>query len=116
MTRFVGVPSVPLDTDPDLARVMYALKENVELLTDQRGEFDKASVALTSGQINTPTIAEGTFRALTAKGLGATISDVPVPLQADYVKALNDIQRLAADVETLRAVVNLLVTQLRNQT
>lgn len=115
MARFVGIPSVPLDADPDLARVLYALKENVELLTDQRGETDKASVAVTQDRATVPTVGTSSFRALTARGLGATISDIPVPLQADYVKALNDIQRLAADVANLQSVVNLLITQLRNQ-
>jgi hypothetical protein len=113
MARFSGIPSVTLeDPDPQLARILYALKENVELLTNQRGEPDRASVALLSGSITTSQ-ASSTYSGLTAKGVGTEVSGVAVPLLADYVKALQDIQTLAYDVAVLRNTVNALIAQLR---
>jgi len=114
MSRFVGVPSIPFNDDPALVRILLALKENVELLTDQRAEPDKASVALLAGNLSAPTAANGVFQRLTARGSAARIENFVVPIQSDYVKALGDIQRLAADVAALRDVVNLLILQLRN--
>lgn len=113
MTRFVGIPSVPLDLDNNLVRVLMSIKENVELLTGQRGESDEASKALTLGSISTNTVS-GNFQALSAKGQGVKINNVAVPYLDDYVKALRDIQQLAVDVAALRTVVNQLITELRN--
>jgi hypothetical protein len=113
MARFSGIPSVPpVEIEPQLARILYALKENVELLTNQRGEPDRASVALLSGGITTAQ-ASNTFNGLTAKAVGAKVSGVAVPLLSDYVKALQDIQTLAYDVAVLRDTVNTLIAQLR---
>lgn len=114
MARFVGIPTVPLTEDQNLTRVLMALKENVELLTDQRGEADRASVALTTNAVDVPE-ASNTFKGLTARGTGVYISNNAVPIQSDYVKLLQDVNNLATDVANLRAVVNLLITQLRNQ-
>lgn len=113
MTRFVGIPTVPLDTDTTVARVLLALKENVELLTDQRGESDRASAALTVGIISIVPVTYN-FQGTTARARGVTMNGVNVPLLEDYAAALQDIQRLAADVATLRETVNLLITQLRS--
>lgn len=113
MARFSGIPSVPLQNiDPNIARVLYALKENVELLTNQRGESDGASVALTAGTVTVGTTS-GEFKGLTAKAVGADVGGVAVPLLSDYVKLLQDVQTLAYDVATLRTAVNNLITQLR---
>ena len=113
MTRYVGIPSVPLDADPTIVRILSALKENVELLTNQRGESDRASAALNSGSLTVNPVS-GTFQSLSARGLGASISGVAVPLQDDYAKALRDIQKLASDLDALRTVVNQLISELRS--
>jgi len=113
MARFSGIPSAALEgIEPQLARVLAALKENVELLTNQRGELDRASAALLSGSITTAQ-ASNAFKGLTAKAVGAKVSGVAVPLLSDYVKALQDIQTLAYDVAVLRDTVNTLIAQLR---
>lgn len=113
MARFSGIPAVPpVEIEPQLARILYALKENVELLTNQRGEPDRASAALLSGSI-TANQAANTFNGLTAKAVGVEVSGVTVPLLSDYVKALQDIQSLAYDVAVLRDTVNTLIAQLR---
>ena len=101
MARFSGIPSVPLDNiEPALARILYALKENVELLTNQRGELDGASAAVTSGAVTTSTV-EGLYLGMTAQGAGVTVSGADLPLLSDYVKLLQDFQLLAYDVAAL---------------
>lgn len=115
MARFSGIPSISLENaEPQLIRVLYALKENVELLTDQRGEPDKASAALLAGSITT-TQTTNTFNGLTAQAVGVKTSGVLVPLLSDYVKALQDIQTLAYDVSVLRSTLNALIAQLRTR-
>lgn len=115
MARFVGIPAPPLALEPDLLRVLLSLKENVELLTNQRGEADGASVALTAGQVTTGTVKD-TYRTLTARGAGVTVNNTAVPLLSDYTKLMSDVQRLANDVAAIRAALNTLITQLRDQT
>jgi hypothetical protein len=114
MARFVGVPSVPLTIDPATARILLSLKENVELLTGQRGETDAASTALLAGTITAPT-ASSTFQTMTARGAGVVINNVAVPTVTDYLKLLQDVSRLANDVATLRTALNTLIVQLRSQ-
>jgi hypothetical protein len=116
MARFSGIPSVPTGiNDPQLMRILYALKENVELLTNQRGELDGASAALISGAITISTV-DGQFQALSASANGTEVNNVTVPLLSDYVKLLQDFQLLAYDVSALRATVNNLIVQLRTNT
>lgn len=113
MARFSGVPAVPMENiEPALARILYALKENVELLTNQRGEFDGASAAVISGDVSVSTV-DATYQALSARGLGVDVSGTSVPLLTDYVNLLQDFQLLAYDVAVLRSAVNNLIAQLR---
>lgn len=113
MPRFSGIPAVPLELEsPQLSRILYALKENVELLTNQRGEIDSASAALTSDAISIATVT-GAYQGLTARAVGTEVNNVGVPLLTDYVKLLQDVQLLAYDVATLRNTVNALISQLK---
>jgi len=113
MTRFIGIPSVPFEMDNTTVRILLALKENVELLTGQRGESDGASAAITSGSLTVNQVS-GDFRGLSARATGATVGNVDVPLLEDYTKALRDMQQLAIDVAALRDTVNQLIKQLRS--
>lgn len=114
MARFYGIPAVPLENiDPMIARVLSALKENVELLTGLRGEVDADSAAVTVGQITAPYV-ENEFDGLTAKGAGLRLDNDTVPQFSDYIKLLNDVQLLAYDVAVLRSTVNTLLAQLRD--
>lgn len=115
MARFYGIPAVSYETiDPMVARVLSALKENVELLTGQRGEVGLDSVAVTRGQITAP-YAEAEFSGLTATGAGLQLANGAVPQYDDYVKLLRDVQLLAYDVAVLRSTVNVLLAQLRSE-
>lgn len=114
MARFTGIPSLPpAGLDPAQARLLSAIKENVELLTGTRGEQDRASRALTRGQVNIRNLPEAQFRNLTARGDGIALSGAEMPTLQDYTRALQDIQRLSQDVDTLREYVQTLITQLR---
>lgn len=114
MARFSGIPSVPITgLEPAQARLFSAIKENVELLTGQRGTQAAGSAALTRDQINIRALPEGVFRNVTAQGDGFNIQGSEVVALADYRRALDDIQRLAQDVRTLREYVSVLTNQLR---
>ena len=113
MSRFSGIPAVPTElVDPQTARILSALKENVELLTNQRGELDGASAALTAGAVTVNTVTPQ-YQGLSARAAGVDISGTAVPLLSDYVKLLQDVQSLAYDVASLRTTVNNLIAQLR---
>ena len=128
MSRFSGIPAVPFTgLDPAQARVLSAIKENVELLTGGRGESDGASRALTRGQINVQPLPQPAFGNPTARGDGVGVvtsvsfdpntglsgeTGTTVSID-DYRRALDDIERLARDVQTLQQYVRTLVQQLR---
>jgi hypothetical protein len=114
MARFTGIPSLAqTNIEPGQLAVIEAIKENVELLTGTRGEADGASRAVLKGQMTTAQVPAPQFTALTARGAGVTISNAQVPLLADYVSLLRDVQLLANDVARLRATVDTLIQQLR---
>lgn len=114
MARFTGVPSLPqANIDAWQLSVLGALKENVELLTGTRGEADGASRALLKGQVTVSRPPAAQFVALSARGVGLTISGAQVPSLADYTSLLRDVQLIANDVARLRATVDTLVQQLR---
>jgi hypothetical protein len=113
--RFTGIPALPQSgVDEWNARLLDALKQNVELLTGTRGEVDGASMALLKSSITTSQVTDYNFRGLTAKGAGFNITNVgQVPAYTDYASLLQDVASLARDVAQLRATVNSLINQLR---
>jgi hypothetical protein len=114
VSRFTGIPAIPFTgLDPAQARVLSAIKENVELLTGGRGEEGQTSRALTRGQINLRPIPQPAFGNITAQADGFNIQGADVVSLSDYRRALDDIQRLARDVEVLRQYVDTLTKQLR---
>ena len=114
MSRFSGIPAIPFTgLDPATARVLSSLKENVELLTGGRGEEGQISRALTRGQVNLRPLPQPAFGNMTAQADGFNIQGADVVSLSDYRRALDDIQRLARDVEVLRQYVDTLTQQLR---
>ena len=123
MARFVGLPDVPTGVDAWQAQILDGLKINVELLTGGRGEGDRASQAITKGDIellppSEPTISRSAR--LTAQGAGFEVQGQKLVSLDDYVKLLGDFNRLLADfqslaveVEQLNRYVNILVQQLK---
>jgi hypothetical protein len=114
MSRFTAIPSIPSGTVTDWqVALLNALKEDVELLCGIRGEADRASEAVTKGDIRVNQFTAPTFSRVSATGNGYTISGQRVPDLDDYGKLLNDVQLLANDVSTLRQTVNVLIAQLK---
>lgn len=110
---FAAMPAVPMTgLDSFIASYMYAVKQNVEMLTGQYG--DQSFRAVLSGFI-TVQPATGTLLQITAKGAGWDIAGGTgtVPTLADYFELLKSTQLLANDVEVLRQTVNALIAQLR---
>lgn len=114
MARFTGVPAVPVaGLDPGLAQLLDGLKQNVELLIGARGELDSASRALLFGTVTVSAPRAPQLQSLTARGAGFTIGGAQVPAYTDYAALLSDVQRLAADVNSLRDTLSTLISQLR---
>jgi len=115
MSRFSGIPDVPQGgIDEWQALVLNALKENVELLTGQRGEVDGASRALVHGQFSLPDVPNPQLVRTTAQGFSVVTGNVAVPTFQDYANLLRDFNQLAADVAALRSVLDTVVRQLRS--
>jgi hypothetical protein len=93
--------------------VLSAMKENIDLLTDQRGEADKASVVLTKAGITVNPAPEMTLKQMSATGAGFMINGVQVPSLEDHIKLIQDVRTLAGDVVNVRATLNALITQLK---
>ena len=113
MARFVGLPDVPTGVDAWQAQILDGLKINVELLTGGRGEGDRASQAITKGDIELLPPPEPDTTSLTARGAGFEIQGQKLVSLDDYTKLLSDVQRLMTEVEQLNRYVNILVQQLK---
>ena len=114
MAKFTGIPNPsPQGKNPLDIQFLGALKENVEVLTGQRGDKAISSAALLRENVLSANPAEQKMTRISATGAGVTISNAQVPTTADYVKALSDIQTLATDLANLRTYVIQLTTALR---
>ena len=114
MSKFTGIPNPsPQGKTPLDVQFLGALKENVEVLTGQRGGKATGSAALLRENVLSTIPPEQKSVRLTATGAGLNISGAQVPSYADYVKVLADNQTLAADLANLRTYVTQLVTALR---
>lgn len=112
---FSALPPVPTADNKEWQfRFDNAVKQNMELLTGQRG--DSSSRALLSGQITLNPAPEVNMRQVTATGAGIAVNSgttTVVVTQTDYVKLIVDVQTLANDVAAIRAVLNALIEQLK---
>lgn len=114
MALFTAVPSVPNQNISEWqSAILTALKENVELLTGQRGGTGGDNRAIIKGEVRVNQIAQPMFSRVTATGQGYNISGQNVASLEDFGRLINDVQLLANDVATLRWVVNALIAQLR---
>jgi hypothetical protein len=112
---FSALPPVPTaDNREWLYRFNNAMKQNMELLTGQRGQA--SSRAILTGQVSLNAVPELNMRQVTATGVGIAVNSAattPVATQADYVKLIIDVQTLANDVAAIRATLNSLIEQLK---
>lgn len=109
---YTAVPGVPTEGLPTaLFQLLNAYRDNIELLTGQRGSRDATAIAK-----GTVTVAEAPAQRMTrvrAQGAGFQISDERVVDLEDYNVLRQDVQNLAEDVANLRATVNTLINQLK---
>lgn len=113
-SRYTAIPAVPLvGVEEWQSQLLNALKENVELLTGTRGEPDLASLAINRARLTVAVPPAQSMVQVSANGSGVTISGASVPILDDYNRLLVDVQRLANDVASLRATVEVLITQLK---
>lgn len=110
---FTAIPPVPQGGEINdwEFRFFTALKQDVEILTGQRLGTDGTAVLASS--IGAQQMPSMLFQQVTASPNGVTISGSDVPLLAEYVKLMVDVQTLGADVATLRVLVNDLIAQLK---
>lgn len=114
MARFSAIPNPPQSEMSSWQyQMLGAIKENVELLTGSRGEKDGASRAITKASITVKEAPVQTMRQITAQGAGVNLEGAVVPAMEDYAELLKNVQSLANDVASLRAVLNTLIGQLR---
>ena len=114
MARFTAIPNIPQSgVDYWQSQTLTAMKENLELLAGTGTELDRASQAITRGQVGIESAPAQQMTRVTAQGSGFTISGVDVAGLDDYQKLVVNVQELANDVATLRSAVNALINQLR---
>lgn len=119
MSRFTGIPSVPEGVAGEWqAKLLGTLKENIELLTGQRGERDLASKAVTKGDVTLRSVPSSVFSGVTARGDGFEITPpneptIEVASLEDFVTLINDTRLLAEEVRLLRLTVDALIAQIR---
>lgn len=131
--RYTAVPALPqTGVDEWQSRFLSAVKENVELLTGTRGEFDLASAAINRSTLTVSQPPEQQMTRVSAVGNGTSLpsgfqinpdgsggyvvdvtGNVSVPLLDDYNRLVLDVQRLSNDVANLRGTVAVLIAQLR---
>lgn len=119
MSRFSGIPSIPEGVAGEWQySLLDAMKENIELLTGQRGERDRSSKAVVKSDLTMRSVPNPRFSGVSASGSGFAItppnqSTVEVASLEDYQKLVADVRLLSEDVRTLRETVDLLILQLR---
>lgn len=110
MARFVATPEVGTGLPEWALTMLSALKENVELLTDTRGEADAASKAIVQGDVTVDQLGDqamGTVTYVVPDGytiLGSDVADL-----AAFRALRDDVQVLANDLYVTRLVLNKLI-------
>lgn len=109
---YSALPAVPQSgTSEWQFQLLNGVKQNVEMLTGQRGKTGYQAVI--SGQIGVMPLGDLNMRQVTAQGLGFTISSQNVASLDDYAKLIVDVQTLIGDVEVIRQTLNALINQLK---
>lgn len=110
MPQYQGLPAIPNEKLPQWQYdILAALKENIEIMMGARGPGrsvtnDTIGVVPQQFQVMTQVSARGELTTSAAGG---------VPTGADYIKLLNDVQQLAADVAKIQDALNALLQNLR---
>lgn len=109
---YTAVPGVPTEGLPTaLFQLLNAYRDNIEMLTGQRGSKDAAAIA--KGTITLGSVPTQRMTRVTAEGAGFSISGERVVSLDDYDKLRINVQTLAEDVANLRSTLEALLNQLK---
>jgi hypothetical protein len=112
MPRFANMGAIPNENIPQWQYdLLLAMKENIEILMGTRGP----GRANTNDSIGVAPQEWQVMKQISARAEGTTNAAVGVPTFADYVRALNDLQQLAADVAKISQGLNVLLENLRRE-
>ena len=116
---FSALPAVPQAGIPDWQfQLLNSTKQNVEMLTGQRGNGSASFRAVLRGDITVIGAPEMGAIQVTLSNSGYTISlsgggTGNVPNYADFISLASTVQQLISDVAQLRSTVNALVSNMR---
>jgi len=113
MAQFIAIPNPPMGIPAWQVQMLNAMKDNIELLTGQRGERGQQSKSVLKSDITIRSLPAQQIRQTSASGQGFTIDNASVPSLTDYVSLIQDVQSVIADVTALRSTLETLITQLR---
>jgi len=113
--RFSATPDVPVEgLEENLAVLLSAIKENLELLTSTRGESDLASRAVVRGDLTVEQVGVQSMGSVqNVDPEGYTISGSDVAALAAFRALKEDVQELANDVYSTRQALDLLIRNMR---
>jgi hypothetical protein len=113
--RFVALPDIPHTGLVDWqGPLFHAMKENIELLTDTRGEPGGASAAITRADVQVNELGtQGMHTVNTSKVDGFEISGSDVAGLESHRALRNDVQQLANDLVRTRETLDFLIKSMK---
>ena len=110
MPQYQGIPNIPNEKIPQWQYdLLAAMKENLEILMGVRGN----TPALTTDFIRVNVQDRQVMKQVSARGEITTSAAGGVPTATDYIRLLNDVQLLAADVSKIQDALNTLIKNTR---
>ena len=114
MAQYPPVPEIPLGGMSDwMFAVLSSMKENIDLLTGNRGSGSSSQAAISKAEITVTPAPPMVLKQMSATGAGFTINGVRVASLDDHIALIQDTRTLAIDVANLHATVNALIAQLK---
>lgn len=111
MPQFANMGAIPNEKIPQWQYdLLQAMKENIEILMGTRGE----GRAVTNDAIGVAPQQWQVLTQLSARGEGTTSAAVGVPTFTDYIRLLNDVQQMIADMAKISQGLNILLENLRD--
>lgn len=110
MPQYQGIPNIPNEKIPQWQYdLLAAMKENLEILMGARGD----TPAVTTDLIQVSAQDRQVMKQVSARGELTTSAAAGVPTGVDYIRLLNDVQFLAADVAKIQDALNTLIRNTR---
>ena len=113
MARFASIPQVPEGATEDWEiQFLNSMKENIELLTGDRGLAVGAAAAVLRGDVDVSAVPPG-LEAVGARASGFTIGGEDVAGLEEFSRLITDVQSLTNDVRRMRDTLNLMIRNMR---